>query len=143
MILLQQFASYLKIAMWMMDATGNLLYYNEPAESLLGVRFDVAGPQRADELVALFEVRDLDGRVLPDSEFPVGVALTRHAPAHRALRFRARDGVWRTVEVTAIPLEGMGARFLGVLATFWELESGHANLGQQEALDASDGWPET
>ncbi|HSL26160.1 MAG TPA: PAS domain S-box protein [Acidimicrobiia bacterium] len=122
LILLRQLASYLTIAMWMMDASGNLLYYNEPAEGLLGVRFDEVGPLRADQLVELFEVRDLDGEVIPDSEFPVGVALARHAPAHRALRFCARDGVWRKVEVTAMPIEGLASHFLGVLATFWDVE---------------------
>jgi hypothetical protein len=32
------------------------------------------------------------------------------------------DGEWRAVEVTALPIEGQGGRFLGVLATFWEVE---------------------
>jgi hypothetical protein len=31
------------------------------------------------------------------------------------------DGIWRDVEVSAIPLEGQGGRFLGVFVTFWEI----------------------
>ncbi len=30
------------------------------------------------------------------------------------------DGVWRDVEISAMPIEGQGKRFLGIFATFWE-----------------------
>jgi len=122
MILLRQLASYLTIPMWMMDDSGNLTFYNEPAEALLGVHFDDVGPIRAEDLVGMWKVTDLNGELLPDEEFPVVAALTRQVPRHRAVRFQAKDGSWRDVEVTAIPIEGQGKRFLGVLATFWEVE---------------------
>jgi PAS domain-containing protein len=123
LILLRQLASYLAIPMWMMDAEGNLIYYNEPAEGLLGVHFDDVGPIRAEDLVGKWQVTQLDGEPLPDEDFPVGVALSKRMPVHRAVRFRGMDEVWRAVEVTAIPIEGQGSRFHGVLATFWEVES--------------------
>ena len=44
MILLRQVASYLTIPIWMMDSDGNLVFYNEPAETLLGIQFDEVGP---------------------------------------------------------------------------------------------------
>ena len=123
LILLRQLASYLTAPMWMMDAGGNLVYYNEPAEPLLGVRFDDAGPIRSEDLLGMFEVTELDGAPMPDSVFPVLVALMTRVPAHRAVRFRGLDGVWREVEVTAVPIEGQGNRFLGAWATFWEVQS--------------------
>jgi PAS domain-containing protein len=123
MILLRQLASYLNLPIWMMDATGNLLYYNEPAEGLLGVRFDDAGPITADQLADLFKATDLEGNPIPDSEMPVVMALTDHHPAHRPIRFCGFDGVWRDVEISAMPVEGQGGRFLGVFATFWEQRS--------------------
>ncbi len=122
LILLRQLASYLAISMWMMDASGDLIFYNEPAEMLLGVQFDDVGPIRAADLVGMWKVTDLDGELIPEAEFPVVAALSKKVPGHRAVRFQGMDGVWREVAVTAIPIEGQGGRFLGVLATFWEVE---------------------
>jgi PAS domain S-box-containing protein len=122
MILLRQLASYLAIPMWMMDDTGNLIYYNEAAEGLLGIRFDDVGPITSENLVGAWHVTQLDGSALPEYDFPVMTALSKRKPAHRAIRFEGMDGVWRAVEVTALPIEGQGERFLGVLATFWEVD---------------------
>lgn len=122
LILLRQLASYLAIPMWMMDDSGNLIYYNDSAEGLLGVRFDDVGPINSEQLVGTWQVTQLDGSSLPEYEFPVVVALSKRKPDHRAVRFQGMDGVWRAVEVTALPIEGQGGRFLGVLATFWEVE---------------------
>ncbi|CAN5224862.1 hypothetical protein BH18ACT5_BH18ACT5_16910 [soil metagenome] len=120
MILLRQAASYLTMPILMMDAAGDLLFYNEPAERLLGISFDDAGEIRARQLSGMFEATDLDGTPLSDSELPVVWALVNREPSHRRLRFRGLDGVWHDVESTAIPVEGHGKRFLGVFATFWE-----------------------
>lgn len=120
MILLRQAASYLTLPIWMMDAQGNLLYYNEPAEELLGVQFDDAGPIHADQLTAMFRATDADGEPLDDDEFPVVVALATHKPSHGQIRFCGFDGVWRDVNISAFPVEGQAGRFLGIFATFWE-----------------------
>jgi PAS domain S-box-containing protein len=122
MILLRQLASYLTIAIWMMDADGNLVYYNEPAEKLLGVTFDDAGPIHADQLSDLFRATDLEGEPLADSSLPIVRALLKQKPTHGEIRFCGMDGVWRDVNITAIPIEGQASRFLGVFATFWELD---------------------
>ena len=123
MILLRQLASYLTIAIWMMDADGNLVYYNEPAEKLLGITFDAAGPVHADQLSEMFRATDLEGNPLDDSALPIVQALNKQKPTHGEIRFCGFDGVWRGVEVTAIPIEGQASRFLGVFATFWEVDA--------------------
>lgn len=120
MILLRQLASYLTLPIWMMDEVGNLLYYNEPAEELLGVRFNDAGPIHAEQLSTMFSTTGMNGETLDAEEMPVVRALTTRFPAHSKLRFRGMDGVWHSVEISALPIEGQGARFLGVFATFWE-----------------------
>lgn len=120
MILLRQLASYLTLPIWMMDASGNLVYYNEPAERLLGIRFDDAGPLHAEQLAELFRATDLEGVPLEDKDLPVVGALIDHQPAHGRIRFCGMDGVWRDVEISAMPIEGQGKRFLGIFATFWE-----------------------
>ena len=122
MVLLRQLASYLAIPMWMMDASGTLVYYNEPAEALLGIQFDDVGPIHADQLGAMFRLTAIDGAPLELYEFPIMIALSKHSPAHREVRYCGLDGVWRDVAVSAIPIEGQGGRFHGVLATFWEID---------------------
>ena len=122
MILLRQLASYLTLPIWMMDREGNLLYYNEPAERLLGVQFDDAGPIHADQLADMFRTTDLDGEPIPDKQMPAVIALRERSPSHEKIRFCGLDGVWHDVEVSAIPIEGQGGRFLGVCATFWEIQ---------------------
>lgn len=121
LILLRQLASYLTIPIWMMDDDGNLIYYNEPAETLLGVRFDDVGPVKAEEVSEMFRVTDLEGQPLPEQDLPILVAMTQRHPAHNEVRYCGMDGIWRDVAITATPVEGQAGRFLGVFATFWEI----------------------
>ena len=120
LILLKQWASYLTLPVWLMDNRGNLLYYNEPAEGLLGVRFEEAGEIHADQLASLFQTTRLDGAPYPNTELPVVVALTERVPSHATVRVRGLDETWRILEITAFPVEGQGNRHLGVVAMFWE-----------------------
>jgi PAS domain-containing protein len=123
MILLRQLAHHLASPVWILEATGELVFYNEPAEHLLGIKFGDVGPLVAVELTEMFEVTEADGESLAESDFPVADALINRTPANRLVRFRAKDGVRRLVEVLAMPIVGHGNRFLGVLATFWEPEA--------------------
>ena len=119
MILLRQVASYLTLPILLMDEEGSLLFYNEPAERLLGMTFEDAGTIRAHQLAGLFKATDLAGTPLKDSELPVVTALMTRKPAQGRLRFRGLDDQWHEVETTAVPIEGHGKRFLGVIAMFW------------------------
>ena len=118
MILLRQLASYLTIPIWMMDASGNLLFYNDSAGDLVGASFDDVGPVTAEDLPTMFETSVLDGT---DTDVPVVRVFASHRPAHGQIRFRGLNGVSKAVEVAAIPIEGQAGRFLGVLAVFWEI----------------------
>jgi PAS domain-containing protein len=121
LILLKQWATHIATPVWITDLEGNLVFYNEPAEHLLGKRFDEAGELHADELADLFVTTGLDGEPVANKELPVVVALTEHQPAHGELRIKTLDtGEWRQIQVTAIPIEGHGGRHLGAFALFWE-----------------------
>ncbi len=120
LILLRQWASYLTLPVWLMDGAGNLLYYNEPAEPLLGVRFEEAGEIHAEQLAEHFQTTGLDGKPFPNERLPVVVALTERVPSHETLRVRGLDGAWRVLEITAFPVEGQSGRHLGAVAMFWE-----------------------
>ena len=120
LILLQQWASYMTTPIWIMDASGGLLFYNEPAEELLGRRFGEAGEIVAEELADMFVTTELDGSPVPNEALPIVVALTKQTPAHRRIRVKALDEAWREIEITALPIEGQGGRHLGAVALFWE-----------------------
>jgi PAS domain-containing protein len=122
MILLQLWASYIAIPVWLVDIDGNLVYYNEPAEQLLGKRFDEVGEINAIDLADVFVTTDFDGVLIPAKEGPLVIALEERLPAYRSLRFRDFGGAWHDIEVTALPIEGQGGRLLGAFAAFWEIE---------------------
>lgn len=122
MILIRQLAGYLVLPIWLMDGDGNLVFYNSPAEALLGARFDDVGPIKAEELAEIFMTTTI-GDSRPDDAIPVLRAFESRRPAHGEVRFRGLDEVWREVEVAAIPLEGHAGELLGVCAIFWEIEA--------------------
>jgi PAS domain-containing protein len=118
-ILMRQLASYLPIPIFLVDADGTLLFYNEPAESLLGRRFDEAGEMNLDVWSTIFLPTDEHGAPLPPDDVPLVVALRERRPIHSTIGFTGLDGVKNRIELTAFPLEGQGDRHLGAVAMFW------------------------
>ena len=121
LILLRQWASYMAMPIWIADSDENVLYYNEPAEVILGRRFDEAGELKLEEVPEVLKLTAEDGSPLAAADFPPLIALRNRRPAHRLVRGVGLDGVSRTVEVTAFPIEGQGERHLGAVAVFWEV----------------------
>ncbi|UCE00686.1 MAG: PAS domain-containing protein [Chloroflexota bacterium] len=120
-ILSRQLAEYLNLAIFIVDPTGDLLYYNESAESILGSRFDDTGPMPAGDLAEIFKPMDRDGRPMEVEELPIVIALRDHCPAHSNFWIQGLDGAMRQIEVTAFPLMAQAQRFLGAIAIFWEV----------------------
>jgi PAS domain-containing protein len=119
-ILTRQLAGYLSVPLFLVDPTGNLLFYNEPAEAILGRRFDETGAMRAKEWSSTFTPIDDRGEPVPPEELPLMITLTKRRPAHRRLSIRGLDGVIRHLEVASIPITGLEGEFLGAAALFWE-----------------------
>lgn len=120
MILLKQWASLIAVPVWITDADGRLVYYNEPTEEIIGVRFEDAGEMSAEQLAEKFVLCDIDGSPLADDDRPLMIALTKQMSAHRRIRFLRADKQWREIAVTAIPIIGEGNRHLGAMVTMWE-----------------------
>jgi len=121
LILTRQWASYLAVPVWVMGENGDLLYYNESAEAVLGRRFEEAGEMHGDELASIFQTTAEDGSPLRSEELPINIALLKRRPVHLRLRLRGLDGFWRLVDAAAFPIEGQGGRQLGAMAIFWEV----------------------
>jgi PAS domain-containing protein len=120
LILMRQLASSLAMPIFLVDPTGNLLFYNEPAEQLLGSRYDETGEMSVAEWSSLFAAIGEDGSPLPAEAHPLSIALHKHRAAHLVFWIRGLDGVSRKIGATAFPLEGQGARQLGAVGIFWE-----------------------
>ena len=121
LILTRQWASYLAVPVWVVGERGDLLYYNEAAEAVLGRRYDEAGEMPVEELATIFKTTAMDGSPIAADAIPIIVALRERRAAHLALRIQGLDNVWRDIEATAFPLEGQGGRHLGAVAFFWEV----------------------
>lgn len=121
LILLKQVAGYLSTAMFLVDPDGNLLFYNEPAEEILGHRYEETGPMPITEWGTLFSPTDSLDRPIPPEALPVARTLAGRTPSQGNLFIRGLDGVTRHVSVTALPLEGPCGTNLGALAVFWAL----------------------
>lgn len=124
-ILLQQWASMMSVPIWITDQMGNLIYFNEPTEDLIGVRFDEAGELPASILADRFSMCDLDGRPLEDHERPLIIALEKQQPAQRTVRILDDTGQDKVVADTALPIIGEGNRQLGAMVILWEAGDSH------------------
>jgi PAS domain-containing protein len=120
LILMRQLASGLAVPMLLADERGDLLYFNESAEQLLGQRFDELGEMPLEARRRVFAFRDAEGQPLPDDQPPLVVALRELRPVHRRVWLRGFDGQDHEIEVTAFPLEGGGGHLIGGVAMFWE-----------------------
>src|SRR5688500_18201577 len=75
LILAREFASKLATPMFVSDASGDLVFYNEPAEIVLGRSYAEAGELRAEEWISMFAVEHLDGTPMTLEELPPGITL--------------------------------------------------------------------
>lgn len=120
-ILSRHLAEYLAMPIFIVDPAGSLLYYNEPAEEVLGYRYIETGTMPASEWSTIFSPMDEDGNPLPPEELPLIIAINEQHPAHKSFWIKGMNGSLRKLEVTAIPLIGQAERFLGAIAIFWEV----------------------
>jgi PAS domain-containing protein len=119
-ILTRQLAGYLSIPVFLVDQKGNLLFYNEPAEAILGRRFEETGAMPAEDWSTAFTPEDGQGCPIPPDDLPLMITLATQRPAYRCFYMRGLDGAVRQVEVAAIPIIGLQGDFLGAAALFWE-----------------------
>jgi hypothetical protein len=122
MILIRQLAGYLSVPLFLVDTRGDLLFYNEPAEVVLGQRFEETGPMPAGTWSKGFLPFDDEGQPIPPEELPLMITLARQRPAYKRFGIKGLNGVKRQIEVASIPIVGLQGEFLGAAALFWEIE---------------------
>src|SRR3990172_2483242 len=93
LLLMRQLASYLTTVIFLLGPDGATLFYNEPAERLLGRRFDEAGDMSVEEWSARLPATDAAGEPIDPDERPLIIALRRQQPAYRHYSIRSFDQV--------------------------------------------------
>jgi PAS domain-containing protein len=119
LILARELASNLATPTLIIDDRGQLVFYNEAAERIVGQTFAETGEVPVDEWTARFSPRTLDSEALPPERRPVRTALDERRASHQRFLITSMDGVDREVAVTAFPLFAQADEFVGVMAIFW------------------------
>jgi PAS domain-containing protein len=125
LILARQLASGLAVPVLVVDARGDTVFYNEPAEAIFGRRFDDVDALPFEERTAILAPRRGDGQPLPVEQLPGMMAMRERRPAHAEFHIHGLDGVLRSVEATAIPVESAGGHVLGALIVLWQGQMAH------------------
>jgi len=123
LILAKDLAANLATPVLLVDAEGDLVFFNEPAEVILGRPYAEA-QMSSVELAKTFKPVDEAGERIPLEELPLAQAFRSGIPTHGHLRIEAVDGRTHDLEVVAIPLFAQVDQPVGGLAAFWERAEG-------------------
>jgi PAS domain S-box-containing protein len=119
LILAREFASNLSTPTLIADHAGRIVFYNEAAEAVVGLRFADAGEMPLDEWTGSFAPRTEESEPLPPERRPARIALDERRATHERFRITSADGVERDVAVTAFPLFAHADEFVGIVVIFW------------------------
>jgi PAS domain-containing protein len=120
LILARELAASLATPMFLMDARGMLVYYNDAAALLIGKPFGELGEIAGNDFGAMLDLATPEGEPVRRRDSPAGVAFIQRRPAHRTLLTTSYTGARLLVEATAYPLFGAGGEMHGVVSVFWE-----------------------
>lgn len=118
-ILSRQWSDYLSIPVFITDPEGKLIYYNEPAEEILGRRFEETGEMPVSDWGSAFKPSDGKGNPLSPGDLPLVRTLTTRKPATGSFTIHSLDGKTHDISVVSFPIVGMSDGFLGAIAIFW------------------------
>ncbi|MEO7924837.1 MAG: PAS domain-containing protein [Chitinophagaceae bacterium] len=119
-ILTRQLSDCLSVPVFITDTTGNLIFYNEPAEKLLGTRFEETGEMKMDSWGTIFKQKDDEGNALPPESLPLAQTISNQSPHHKTFWIESLQGKAERISVTSYPIIGRAGKFLGAVAIFWE-----------------------
>ena len=80
LILARELATNLATPIYIADADGDLVYFNEPAEQIAAGRFAERGDTPIDDWVQLLAPETLDGEPLAREAMPGGIAFAERRP---------------------------------------------------------------
>ena len=119
-ILNRQLADCLSIPVFITDTAGNLIFYNEPAEEVLGKRFEDTGEMPVEEWSTVFKPFDNNGDPMAPEELPLVRTLSDQIPYHKSFQILNLKGKMQSISVTSYPIISRSGNFLGAVAIFWK-----------------------
>jgi PAS domain-containing protein len=122
LIVARSFATKLATPTVIIDARGDLVFFNDAAAEVLGSSYLEVGELRVSHWQELFQPRTLDERPMTAAETPGGVALLERRPVHDSFMVRGLDGREREITVTSFPLFSHPDEVVGSMSIFWERE---------------------
>lgn len=120
--LTRQMAQALATPVFIVDRAGTLLYYNAPAETILGKTFAETGEMFASIWSRLFVPTDEEGNALTPETLPLMITLNGECPSMGRIWIRGLDNTARHIEICSFPLTSATAGFIGAVAMFWEVQ---------------------
>ena len=121
-ILNRQLADCLSIPVFITDTAGNLIFYNEPAEEILGKRYEETGEMPVEMWGTIFKPIDEAGHLRAPDDLPLVKTLRNCRPYHKIFLIESLKGTIEKISVTSYPILGRSGKFLGAVAIFWELK---------------------
>ncbi|MEL6256266.1 MAG: PAS domain-containing protein [Bacteroidota bacterium] len=121
-ILARHFADNLSLAAFITNEEGDLIFYNESAEEILGKRYEETGPMPLLSWASIFKPTDKEGNHLEPENLPLVRTLEYRKPAHDSFWIENLKGEKYFLSVSSFPIIGRNETFLGAMAIFWKEE---------------------
>lgn len=122
LILARSFAAQLATAVFLLDAEGTIIYYNEAAERLTGRPFIEGAGNTAEEWMGRGRPLDEEGREVPMESLPLGTTILKREPAHGVTMFRLNEDSYQRIENVTFPLFAHTEDFVGSFSIVWPIE---------------------
>ena len=119
-ILNRQLADCMSMPVFITDTKGNLIFYNEPAEKILGSRFEDTGEMTVEIWGTVFKQKDDEGNEMAAESMPLVRTLDDQYPHHKTFWIESLQGKRERISVTSYPIIGREHHFVGAVAIFWE-----------------------
>jgi PAS domain-containing protein len=124
---------------FLVDAAGDIVFFNEAAGAVLGRRYEETGSIGHEQWRRLIGPFDEQGEPIPFEQLALNVALRHGQAGHLQHQIREASGTLRDIEVSAVPLVATGGGFRGAIVFLWpagEVDGGGASIGSAAATDA-------
>ena len=123
LILARELATNVATPIFVVDPDGTLVYYNEPAEEILGASFASTGELSFEEWGSRWSLQDIDGATVDMYDLPLAEAFRDKRAAHAPMWITVGEGQRRMIEVTSVPLLAAEQELMGAIAIFWSTPS--------------------
>ena len=121
-ILNRQLADCLSIPVFITDTRGNLIFYNIPAEEVLGKRFEETGEMPVEEWSVIFKPIDEFNKPIHPEDLPLVKTLHDALPYHKTFWIKSLQGETEKIALTSYPIINRENKFLGAVAMFWKVK---------------------